>query len=165
VSLEAFITLDFSTGRHSKPFGRSSVGLDFRHINLLFSLDNLLGRKQHRHVPPFQTRLDIHFGNVLYLLDHFAQRLPAQLWVSNLAPSKKNRNFDSLALLDKLPDVTDLVFNVMRVRARSHFNFFDFNHGVLFRSVSLFPLLVPELPVVHHTADRRLSFWRDFDQV
>jgi hypothetical protein len=38
VSLETFIAFDLSAGRDSKPFGRGSVGLDFGHINLLFSL-------------------------------------------------------------------------------------------------------------------------------
>jgi hypothetical protein len=31
--------------------------------------------------------------------------------------------------------------------------------------VGLLSLLVPEFSVVHHATDRRLSFWRDFDQI
>lgn len=166
MSLETFVAFDLSAGRDSKPFGRGSVGLDFGHVDLLFGLvRKLLRRKQHRHVPAFQARLDINFRDVLYLLDYPAQRLPAELRMGYLAAAKKDRHFDSLALLDELPDVTHLVFDVMCVRARSHLDFFDFNDGVFFRSVCFFSLLIPELSVVHHATDRRLSFWCDFDQI
>jgi hypothetical protein len=36
---------------------------------------------------------------------------------------------------------------------------------VLFRSVRLFSLLIPEFSIVHHPTDRRLGFGRDFDQI
>lgn len=125
----------------------------------------LLWCKQHRHIASLETRLDIDLCNVYNLIDHPTQHLPAQLRMGDLATAKEDRNLDTLAPLYELTDVTDLMFYVMGVGSRTHFHFFDFHNRMFFGSVSFLPLLITKFAVIHHTANRRLGFGRDFNQI
>src|SRR5581483_8234175 len=125
----------------------------------------LLRRQQHRHIAPFPARLDVELGDVLQLVHHAAQHLPAQLRVRDLPAAKENRNLDSLSLLDELANVSHFVLDVVGVRARAHFDFLDLDQRVLLRPVRFLFLLVAKLAVIHHAADGRLRVRRHLDQV
>jgi hypothetical protein len=80
VPFETFIALDFSGAGQAKSFRCRTIGLNFWHWILLYfnELDSKasLRSQQHRHISPFETRLDIHFGHVLDLIHHAPEHLP-----------------------------------------------------------------------------------------
>ena len=85
-------------------------------ISFLLS-EGSLRRQQHRHVASFQTRLDIDFGDILDQDDDALEHLPAQFWMSNLAPAKKHRNFNPLPFIDKLANIFHLMLDIVGVGA------------------------------------------------
>jgi hypothetical protein len=170
MTLESFVAFDFAAAGHTESFGRGSIGFDFWHFLLLrLTLSKILGRlfrrQQHRHASAFQARFDVDLGDILHLIDDTPKHLPAQFWVRDFPAAKKNRDFDPLAFADELTNVADLVLDVVRVGARTHFDFFDFDNRMFFRPMGLFFLLVAKFAVIHHAAYRRLRVGSDFDQI
>src|SRR5574342_708940 len=110
-------------------------------------------RQQHRHASPFQARSDINLRDILDLVDHSREHLPAQLRMSDFPPAKEYRDFHPLAAFDKLANAFNFMRHVMPVGARSHLDFLDLDDGMFLRPMRFFLLLVTKLSVVHHAAN------------
>src|SRR4030095_15688672 len=135
-----------------------------RVLILLWMAFLCLGREQHGHAPSFQTRFDVHLGDVLQSTDHAGKHLLAQLGMGDFPTAKEHRYFHSLAFLDELANIAHLVLHVMSIGTRAHFYFLDLNNRG-FGSMRFLFLLVAKLAVIHHTANRRLSIRRHLHQV
>src|SRR5215472_764781 len=86
--------------------------------------------------------------------------------MSNLPAAKRNREFNTLPLTDKAPDVLDLEIDVVLFRPRPHFHFLDSAcRRVAFGIMGLFLLRVTIFVEVGDAADGRLSGRRDFNEV
>src|ERR687891_188424 len=85
--------------------------------------------------------------------------------MSNFSPAKKNRHFDPLTSLNELTNVSDLMHDIVRIRARSHFDFLDLHNGMFLWPMRFLLLLIAELAVIHHPANRRLSIRRHLHQI
>ncbi len=56
--------------------------------------------------------------------------------------------------------------DIVGISARTHLNFLDFYDRVFFRrAMGFLFLLVAEFAVIHHSANRRLRFCCDFDEI
>src|SRR5919108_994859 len=85
--------------------------------------------------------------------------------MGDLSASKVHRHFDPLAPLDKATNVSYFENDIMRVGTRAHLHFLDIDDSVLLCAMGLLLLFVAKLAVIHHATDRRLSIWRDLDQI
>src|ERR1043166_649742 len=85
--------------------------------------------------------------------------------MGNLPAAKKYRNLHPLALADKLTNVSHFVLDIVGIRPRTHFHFFDLEHGMFFGSVGLLLLFVAIFSVVHHATNRWLRIRRHLHQV
>src|SRR3990167_8720736 len=127
---------------------------------------SLLRRQQHRHVSTLQPGRDIERGDILDLTEDAVQHLLSKLWMGDFSATEENRDFDPLAPFDKLADIADLIYEVMTVRPGPHLDLLDGYKSLFFLGpVRFFSLFIAELSVIHHAADRRLSFRRHLDQV
>ena len=84
MALVSLVTFDLTGTGDAKSLRRRSIGSYFWHLiaplcfflSLTLALD-LFRRQQHRHIAPFQARLDIDFGDVLHQANHPREHLPA----------------------------------------------------------------------------------------
>ena len=118
------------------------------------------------------TISSLEFGGLLYLppllrlLYNPHQHVPSHLRVSQLPAPENNGYLGLVSLFQKMLDMPNFELEIMLLRLGSQLHLFQMDNGLLLlRIMGLLLLLVLELSIVHNAANRRLCFWRNFNQV
>ena len=134
--------------------------------NALPILLYLAGSEYHNHLPPFQLRLKLDFGDSASLLFYLHQELHTQLLMCHLPAPETQRNLDLVALLEKLFHRTHLNLVIMRVDIRAKLDFLDLDGLLLFAGFrSLLLGLEFIFSEIHDLADRDFGIYRDFHKI
>ena len=134
-------------------------------ISLL--LEGALDRDdRHVHVATLHERLLLDRGHVLEVLGETIEHHATLLGVGHLTTAEHDRDLDAGALLEEADDVTLLGLVVAHVDLGAELHLLDLDPClVLAGGLGLAVLLVLELAIVEHLADRGLRVRRDLDEV
>ena len=127
----------------------------------------LLVRRQHqRHVATFHPGLVLDLGCRTEGNDHIVEDLAAELWVGNFTTSELQGDLDLVAFLEELLEVPHLGVEIALADLGSELDLLHRDvDGLASGLLGLLRLLVPELPVVHDPAHRRVRHRCHFDQI
>ena len=121
---------------------------------------------QHHHLAALHLWKVLHLAVFFGVFGHTFQQFTTKVLVGHLATAETQRDFDLVAVLQKLEDIAHFHIVVIGIRIGSELDLFDLDDLLLFARFG-FPLLlfVFELAKIHDLADRRIGIRGDFHQI
>src|SRR5690606_10191030 len=126
----------------------------------------LVRSQDHNHAPAFKLRTALLNSDVLHFGRYALEHLLADARMHDFASAESNAALHFVLVVNELDHVAKLRLVVVLVDRRAEANFLQFNN-LLVLAVFFLPLLllVPEFPVVHNPANRRLRGRSDVHKV
>ncbi len=125
-----------------------------------------VGREDGGHVAAFEGGLFFDGGDVFEGLDHPVDEGFADLRVGDFAPAEHDRDFDLVALFEKLGGCPRFEVDIVVVDFRLHADFAKLDVDLVFAGLALFlRLFVFEPAEVHEPRDGWVGLGGDFDEV
>jgi len=128
-------------------------------------IDLLLHKKCHQR-SPFHFRFMLHFGDVMEIVDHFAQHFPAEFLMHHFPSAENDTCLHLVALFEKFPRMLDFEVIIMSFYLWPKTNLLDvYDSLLLAANLFLLTQLVLEFAVIHYPANWRISARRNFYKV
>jgi len=127
---------------------------------------SLFGSKNHDHVASLQPWLLINHTVIDHGLLYGLHQPPTDVGIGYFPAPEHHRHFDLVMLLQKSLDVLHLDVAVMLLGFWPQANLLHLdNRLALFGDLHLLALLIPEFPIIHNPAHRRIRHGRNLNQI
>jgi hypothetical protein len=175
VAGEGLVAPDFSGAGLAETLGRTTVGLDFRHLLLLLRADYALPEgpalfldraDHHRHEATHLVRPRFDLTQVFQGFNSLLQLHHPPFGVRILTAAEHNGQLDLVSFFEEASRMLDFELKIMLVGFGSHLDFLEFDPNLLLlRLRRSLGLLILEFAEVHDPANRGFRSRRDLDQI
>lgn len=124
------------------------------------------GRQDHHHLAAFELGHGFHLHEFVQVVPHALKYTHAQLLMGHFTATKPQSNLGLVAFFDEATQIAQLDLVIAFISTRTELHFLDLDDFLLgARFLLALLLLILELAVIHHAADRRGCVGRDLDQI